>query len=352
MVAVNFQLDFEKRVQIDPFLGQSLLDALDGETPVSVRLHPSKTKPALDFLVEIPWCENGFYLKERPSFTLDPLFHAGCYYPQEAGSMVLDTILRSIPLPEEPVVLDLCAAPGGKSTLIASFLDGKGLLVSNEVIHQRSRILKENLAKWGYSNVVVTNNDPKDFERLPNFFDVAVIDAPCSGSGTWRRNPDAKWRLRPGALAERIKEQAIVLDRAARLAKKGGRIAYITCSLLPEENDDAVEAFLARHSGFEVIEPGAVAEKAGLGGLASFTSPKGHGLQLTALRCGTDGFYVSLLRRAGCGAVIASAAKRSSLGAPISGSLRSARDDAFALKPASAERASSCPSRAWRRRRH
>jgi 16S rRNA (cytosine967-C5)-methyltransferase len=134
---------------------------------------------------------------------------------------------------------------------------------------------------------------------LDGMADLVFVDAPCTGSGTWRRNPDAKWRLRPGALVERIKEQATVLDRAARLAKKGGRLAYVTCSLLPEENDQAIAGFLARHPGFEVIDPGAVADKAGLGGLASFVSPMGHGLQLTALRCGTDGFYISLLRRTG-----------------------------------------------------
>lgn len=241
MGAVNFPIAFEKRVLEDPFLGQPLLDALDSKAPVSVRLHPSKTKPELDFLSEIPWCENGFYLTERPSFTLDPLFHAGCYYPQEAGSMVLDTILRQIPISEEPIVLDLCAAPGGKSTLIASFLDGKGLLVSNEVIQPRSRILKENLAKWGYSNVVVTNNDPKDFERLPDFFDVAVIDAPCSGEGMFRKDPESRNEWSEDNVLLCAARQKRILADVWDTIKPGGYIIYSTCTFNTLENEENVD---------------------------------------------------------------------------------------------------------------
>jgi 16S rRNA C967 or C1407 C5-methylase (RsmB/RsmF family)/NOL1/NOP2/fmu family ribosome biogenesis protein len=252
MGAVNFPNAFEKRVQEDPFLGQSLLDALDSKAPVSVRLHPSKTKPELDFLSEIPWCENGFYLKERPSFTLDPLFHAGCYYPQEAGSMVLDTILRQIPIPEEPIVLDLCAAPGGKSTLIASFLDGKGLLVSNEVIQPRSRILKENLAKWGYSNVVVTNNDPKDFERLPDFFDVAVIDAPCSGEGMFRKDPESRNEWSEDNVQLCAARQKRILADVWDTIKPGGYVIYSTCTFNTLENEENVD-FAINELGAELI---------------------------------------------------------------------------------------------------
>jgi 16S rRNA C967 or C1407 C5-methylase (RsmB/RsmF family)/NOL1/NOP2/fmu family ribosome biogenesis protein len=288
MGAVNFPLAFEKRVQEDPFLGQSLLDALDGEAPVSVRLHPSKTKPALDFLGGIPWCENGFYLKERPSFTLDPLFHAGCYYPQEAGSMVLDTILRSIPLPEEPVVLDLCAAPGGKSTLIASFLKGKGLLVSNEVIHQRSRILKENLAKWGYSNVVVTNNDPKDFERLPNFFDVAVIDAPCSGEGMFRKDPESRNEWSEDNVQLCAARQKRILADVWDTIKPGGYVIYSTCTFNSLENEDNVD--------FAVNELGAA--------LISIDLPqpirkgrKGSGHYCIPGETAAEGFFVAVLKK-------------------------------------------------------
>ena len=146
-MSIPFDPVFIQRVEKDPFLGVDLLVALDTIPPVSVRFHPKKIHSKLDILSEVSWCENAFYLKERPSFTLDPLFHAGSYYPQEAGSMLLDSVLRQLDLPTDPTVLDLCAAPGGKSTLIASFMENKGLLVSNEVIQQRARILKENLNK-------------------------------------------------------------------------------------------------------------------------------------------------------------------------------------------------------------
>src|SRR5688572_5721871 len=144
------------------------------EVPVSVRLNPLRPA-AFDWKSEpIPWCNGGYWLSERPSFIADPLFHAGAYYVQEASSMFMDTLLRSISdrLPEHPVVLDLCAAPGGKSTLVASFLNNKGLLVSNEVIRPRVKILEENLTKWGYENVVITQNDPADFGRVKELFDV------------------------------------------------------------------------------------------------------------------------------------------------------------------------------------
>ena len=168
----DFPSDFVSRVLSDDFLGgEKLLHALNTDSPVSIRKNPLKKNAELALLSEVPWCENGHYLQERPSFIKDPLFHAGTYYPQEAGSMFLDTILNQLSLPEVPRVLDLCASPGGKSTLIASWMQNKGLLVSNEVIHARSKVLKENMTKWGVTNSVVTSNDPSDFDRLPNYFE-------------------------------------------------------------------------------------------------------------------------------------------------------------------------------------
>lgn len=232
---------FQQRVENDPFLGTPLLEALNQKAPVSVRLHPLKQQPKLDFKEAIDWCEHAFYLNERPSFTLDPLFHAGCYYPQEAGSMVLDTVLKHLPLPSQPSVLDLCAAPGGKSTLIASFLNNNGLLVSNEVIQARARILTENTTKWGYTNTVVTNNDPKDFERLEAFFDVIVVDAPCSGEGMFRKDLKARdeWSEDNVYLCS-SRQKRIVMDVWDSL-KPGGFLIYSTCTFNSSENEDNVK---------------------------------------------------------------------------------------------------------------
>ena len=163
-----------------------------GEQVTSIRLNPEKTtdhRPQTTDL--IPWCPYGRYLSSRPSFTFDPTFHAGAYYVQEASSMFLWHALKeSAGTDTKKKVLDLCAAPGGKGTLLASYFTD-GLVVANEVIKSRAAILVENITKWGSDQVVVTNNDPFHFQSLPGFFDVMVIDAPCSGSGLFRKDPDA-----------------------------------------------------------------------------------------------------------------------------------------------------------------
>src|SRR5689334_5045462 len=137
----------------------------------------------------VPWSQYGYYLSSRPSFTFDPLFHAGCYYVQEASSMFLEQALKQLADLSRPLkVLDLCAAPGGKSTHIQSLLSDESLLVSNEVIKPRTVVLTDNVVKWGCKNVFVSNNDPKGFQNLPGYFDVMVVDAPCSGSGLFRKD--------------------------------------------------------------------------------------------------------------------------------------------------------------------
>ena len=141
--------DFLNRIVANPLFGEKLASALDESPPISLRINSEKENGIQADAMKVPWCDTGFYLETRPSFTLDPHFHAGCYYPQEAGSMYIDAVLNSLELPEEPVCLDLCAAPGGKSTLIASLLKNKGVLISNEIIRTRAHILAENLTKWG-----------------------------------------------------------------------------------------------------------------------------------------------------------------------------------------------------------
>src|SRR6186997_182709 len=174
-----------------------------GEQVTSIRINPTKGSMVSGewsigdptyhspLTTHIPWTEYGYYLSQRPSFTFDPLFHAGCYYVQEASSMFLEQALKqTVDLSQPLKVLDLCAAPGGKSTHILSLISKESLLVSNEVIRSRANILNDNINKWGCSNVLVTSNDPRDFQRLENYFDVIVVDAPCSGSGLFRRDPD------------------------------------------------------------------------------------------------------------------------------------------------------------------
>jgi 16S rRNA C967 or C1407 C5-methylase (RsmB/RsmF family)/NOL1/NOP2/fmu family ribosome biogenesis protein len=213
------------------------------EKITSVRLNPFK-KIKLDFNLDQPvqWCEDGFYLNERPSFTFDPLFHAGCYYVQEAGSMFLEYALKnSVDLSQQLAVLDLCAAPGGKSTLINSLISEESFLISNEVIKPRAEILAHNLNKWGTCNAAVTNCDPQVFSKLPEIFDVIVADVPCSGSGLFRKQPDAvnEWSLDNVNLCS-TRQKRIVGDCISSL-KSGGIFVYSTCSYSKEENEMEVE---------------------------------------------------------------------------------------------------------------
>ena len=168
----------------------------------------------------VPWCPHAFYLNERPSFVLDPLWHAGAYYVQEASSMFVQYILEQISVPSKSVAIDVCAAPGGKSTLLANyFFDG--LVVSNEIIKSRNAILVENITKWGADNVVVTQNDPAHFASLPHFFDVMLIDAPCSGSGLFRKDPEAikEWSEENVQHCS-LRQQRIVEETAVALKRR------------------------------------------------------------------------------------------------------------------------------------
>lgn len=216
------------------------------EQIVSVRLNPDKLFDVecsrLHVAENIPWCPYGKYLSERPSFTLDPLLHAGAYYVQDASSMFLWKALEQT-VGENRAglkVLDLCAAPGGKSTLLASYFKD-GLIVSNEVIKPRAAILVENITKWGNDNVVVTNNDPKDFSSLENYFDAIVVDAPCSGSGLFRKNVEAidEWSEENVLLCS-YRQQRILANVYPAL-KKDGVLIYSTCSYSEEEDEDILD---------------------------------------------------------------------------------------------------------------
>jgi 16S rRNA C967 or C1407 C5-methylase (RsmB/RsmF family)/NOL1/NOP2/fmu family ribosome biogenesis protein len=234
-----------------------------GEKITSLRINPNKiTDPQQvlqPLLVEdqtatpVPWSKTGYYLPQRPSFTFDPQFHAGAYYVQEASSMFLEQVMRQACNLEEPLkVLDLCAAPGGKSTLIQSVISADSLLVSNEVIKTRAALLADNLTKWGAANVVVTNNDPRDFGRLPGFFDVMAVDAPCSGSGLFRREPEAAEEWSPDNVVLCSQRQQRILADALPALREGGILIYATCSYSAEE-DENIMAWLENNFDLENV---------------------------------------------------------------------------------------------------
>ena len=234
--------------------------ALDEIPSVSVRLNPFKAVwsglsaeglnggdgPVL-------WVSGeGYYLSERPPFTFDPLFHAGAYYVQEAASMFLGQILRRY-VTRPVVALDLCAAPGGKSTHIRSCLPEGSLLVSNEPVKARAQVLLENLTKWGHPDVVVTNSYPKDFARLPDFFDLLVTDVPCSGEGMFRKDPDARGEWSEGNVKQCAARQDEILREAWRALRPGGTLVYSTCTFNRDEDEGALER-MAAWAGDEIAE--------------------------------------------------------------------------------------------------
>ena len=221
-----------------------------GETVTAIRVNPNKNPDQILFehTSPVPWCPHGQYLNARPSFTLDPNFHAGAYYVQDASSMFLWQALTQVVGESNGLkVLDLCAAPGGKSTLLSSYFEN-GLVVSNEVIKQRAAVLVENTSKWGAHNMVVTNNDPSHFQSLPQFFDVMVVDAPCSGSGLFRKDPTAMegWSTDLVALCAQ-RQQRILADALPALAL-GGTLIYATCSYDPNE-DEHIADWLVNEMG-------------------------------------------------------------------------------------------------------
>lgn len=210
-----------------------------GEQVTSVRINPFKPSDLFNSEEQVPWCENGRYLKGRPSFTADPLFHAGCYYVQEASSMFLEQVLKhTADLAENLKVLDLCAAPGGKSTLISSLLNKNSLLLANEIIKTRVPVLCDNLSKWGPENSYVSNNDPKDFKRLEGYFDVIVADAPCSGSGMFRKDPAAINEWSENAVDLCSQRQKRILADVYPALKQNGILIYSTCSYSKQENEE------------------------------------------------------------------------------------------------------------------
>lgn len=239
---------------------------------------------------------------KAPPVTVEPAYIKGLVEVQDEGSQ-LAAILAAPPRGGQ--VLDLCAGGGGKTLALAALMDNAGQLYAYDDDLRRLAPIHERVQRAGAHNVQVRSPRGKGPARaevlddLEGRMDLVLVDAPCTGTGTWRRNPDAKWRMRPGALAERVKEQVEILDAAARFVKPGGRLAYITCSLLDEENVDQVRGFLARHPEFRTIPPAEVVLALGERGIAlrEAALERPEGLLLTPRRTQTDGFFVALMVR-------------------------------------------------------
>lgn len=241
-----------------------MADSSSSNIPVSIRINPLKFSPDpsllehLGIVDDVPWSPYGHYLKSRPSFTLDPLFHAGLYYVQDASAMLVGWMFRQVLAKGFAAsrVLDLCAAPGGKTTDISASLSESGkpyMLVSNEVIHQRALALMDNVARWGDPNVVVTSSDPKDFGRLESFFDIIVADVPCSGEGMFRKSENARQMWSEDNVQMCASRQRRIIADVWKSLAPGGVLVYSTCTLNDDENDDNV-AWIAEELGATVMD--------------------------------------------------------------------------------------------------
>jgi 16S rRNA (cytosine967-C5)-methyltransferase len=303
---------------LDPHLQRTFGDerAAEGESlasraPLDLRANTlaaarEELLPKLDHLAIEPtsWSPWGLRIRlaaeaKSPAIHAEPEFIKGQIEIQDEGSQLAALLAGAEPGQQ---VIDLCAGAGGKTLALAAAMENHGQIYATDTDKRRLAAIHDRIARAGARNIQVrTPRGPADaLADLAGRADLVLIDAPCTGTGTWRRNPDAKWRVRPGALAERLREQDEVLDRAVPLLKPGGRIAYVTCSVLTEENGDRVAAFLTRHGDFSVEKPAevitALGERAYLFGRAVLMS--GEGLLMTPRRTGTDGFFVSRLRRA------------------------------------------------------
>ena len=243
------------------------LGAFEEEAPVSIRLNLHKGTGTLCAqessaqgscpLVQVPWCSEGFYLEGRPQFTFDPLFHAGCYYVQEAASLFVCHILRSLELRTDSKlrVLDLCAAPGGKSTAMRSVLPEDCVLISNEPIPTRAQILLENITKWGWKNCIVTNNYPRDFKKAKVKFDLILCDVPCSGEGMFRKDPAtiSEWSRQNVEKCWRLQRE--IVSDAWDCLNPGGIMIYSTCTFNTKENEENVRWIMDTYDAEPIAIP-------------------------------------------------------------------------------------------------
>jgi 16S rRNA C967 or C1407 C5-methylase (RsmB/RsmF family)/NOL1/NOP2/fmu family ribosome biogenesis protein len=235
---------FRQRIRQQQYLNEEeLLHELEKPSPVAIRINRKKWTRNPQYSGSVPWCRDGFYLEKRPSFTFDPLFHTGCYYPQEASGMFIEQVYKqTIGEIKDLRILDICGAPGGKATHLSALIGDKGYLVANEVIRSRASVLAENLTKWGLSNAIVTQSDPSAFSRLPGFFDILLVDAPCSGEGMFRDQVAVdEWSERNAALC--CERQKRILTDAWPALKENGILIYSTCTFNPDENEKNIKWF-------------------------------------------------------------------------------------------------------------
>jgi len=298
---MKFKADFLAHIEhCQGFEKDAFIASHQTSPVVSIRINQAKISSQADIIdgsnisSQVPWCDGAFVLNERPSFTLDPLFHAGVYYVQEASSMFLQHVVKSLFQNDIGYkALDMCAAPGGKSTLLAG-MQQFGIIVSNEIIQSRVSVLQENIIKWGEMKVLVTNNDPNDFQRLPGYFDFVVVDAPCSGSGLFRKDEKAMDEWSPDLVDFCASRQKRILHAASETIAEGGYLFYSTCSFSEQENEANLD-YLIDSGLFESV---AIPIETSWNIIHAFSEKHGaHGYRFYPDKIQGEGFFCGVLRR-------------------------------------------------------
>ena len=287
--------EFIQRLESQKYIDtESILRALEEPSPVTIRINPSKWNKYPLNSEPVPWCNTGFYLTTRPSYTLDPLFHSGCYYPQEASSMFLEqAIMQTVGSLQRIRILDLCGAPGGKSIHMSDLIGSDSLLITNEVIRSRAAILAETITKWGSLNTLVSQNDPAAFGRLPGYFDIILVDAPCSGEGMFRNDIAVKqWSVENTFhCAERQKR--ILMDIWPAL-KENGILIYSTCTFNPGENEENIKWFTGKNEA-ETVR----LDVAEFKGVTEIDFKGIYGYSFHPGRIKGEGLFISVIRKTG-----------------------------------------------------
>lgn len=295
--AKDLPVAFVERIRATHSDADEFLAAICREPFLSVRINPDKwSDGCLDLGEPVPWCQDGFYLADRPTFTLNPAFHAGAFYVQEASSMSYSIAIAEAlkGLPSSSVCLDLCAAPGGKTTLLLSRVGHEGVVVANEVVRQRAWILRENVAKWGCPSAVVTNKRPAEIAESGLRFDLITVDAPCSGEGMFRKDDVAVSEWSAKAAAECAARQRDILTDIWPALNDGGYMIYSTCTFNPDENERNME-WLVKEFGAEVV-PLPMPEGVGV---TTISFDGGVGYAFYPHKVKGEGIFVCLLHKPG-----------------------------------------------------
>lgn len=264
-----------------------LIKTLDTNSPTSVRINKQKLDPLN--LEKVKWCDSGYYLSERPTFTEDPLFHAGAYYVQEASSMLISQVAQLIDQDAPIKILDLCAAPGGKSTLLLDLFPN-ALVVANEIIPKRAKILAENVTKWGTRNCIVINSSPEQIAKSREQFDLILVDAPCSGEGMFRKDPNARNEWSVQNVENCVARQQDIIGTIQNNLKKGGILIYSTCTFNKHENEENVRHFIDTYDLDEIK----ITVGEGVNELQ-------HGYGMLPHKIKGEGFYCAFLKKNGEG---------------------------------------------------